>query len=136
MSIALDLLGISCFVRIPKAVVLSNSRGVLGWMWPISISIIRNSTAILALTYPPAISASDAAPITFRNILASTWIGALMNVHCGANGLEKLGLFPRKWYPPTLLHPPRIERYDESDETHNIISDALNVIDGLGYVAI
>ena len=104
-------------------------------MWPISISVILNSTAILVLTYPPAISASDAAPITSRDILASTWIRELMNARCEASGLEKSGLLPRKWYPPTLLHPPGTDRHDESDDTHNTTSDALKVIDRLGHIA-
>ena len=103
-------------------------------MWPISISIILNSTAILVLMYPPAISASDAAPITLCNVLASAWIGELMNVRCEASGLEKSGLLPRKWYPPTLLRPPGTDRCDELNNTHNTTSDALKVIDGLGHV--
>ena len=40
-----------------------------------------------------------------------------MNAHCGANGLVKLGLLPRKWYLPTQLLPPTTDRYKESEDT-------------------
>ena len=132
MLMALDRFGISCFVRIPKAVVLSNSRGVLGWRWPISINITRNSIPILVFTYTPAISASDAAPMIFCRILDSTCIGALMNTYCWAKGLVGSGTIPRKWYPLTRLLAFGIERYEESDDIQSIISDALYVIEGLG----
>jgi len=136
MSIALDLLGMSCFVSIPKAVVLSTSSGVLGCIYPISINMIRSSTAILAFTYLPAISDSDAELITLHKMLALTCIGALIKVHCGANGLVKSGLLPRKWHLPTWFLPPVTDKYEELEDIHKTISDALNVIDGLGYVAI
>jgi len=116
MLMALDRFGISYFVRIPKAVVLSNSRGVLGWGWPISINITRNSTPILAFTYASAISASDAALMIFCMILDSICIGVLMNTRCWAKGLVGSGAIPRKWYPPTRLLAFGIERYEESDE--------------------
>lgn len=135
MSIAFDLFGMSCFVRIPNAVVLSNSKGVAGCGWPISHSIIRSSTPILALTYAPAISDSEAAPITFRRMLHSTCIGALMNKRCCVNGFDESGLFPKKWYPPTLLRALDTDRNEESEEIHRHISDALNVMEGFGYVA-
>ena len=114
---AFDRLGISCFVNILKAVVLSSSRGVFSCIWPISINMIHSSTAFLAFTYVPAISASEAAPIILRRILDSTWIEALINIRWEAKGLVKSGLFLRKWYPLTLLLPPDTDRYDESKDT-------------------
>lgn len=122
----------SCLVNIPKAVVLSNSNGVAGCGWPISISMILNSTPILALTYAAAISDSDAAPITLRRILASTCIGALRSNRCGANGFEGSGLLPKKWYPPTLLHALDTDKYEESEEIQRHISEALYVMEGFG----
>ena len=83
MSIALDLLEMSYFVTIPKAVVLSSSSGVLGCVCSISINMIHSSTAILAFTYPPAMSDSDVELITLRKMLALTCIGALIKVLWG-----------------------------------------------------
>ena len=59
-----------------------------------------------------------------------------MNAYCVANSFVKSRVLPRKWYPPTWLLPPATNKYDESKETHRTISDALYVIEGLGYVAI
>ena len=126
----------SCLVNIPKAIVLSNSKGVVGCGWPISISMILSSTPILALTYAPAISDSEAAPITFLRILASTYIGALNIKHCGARGFDRSGLFPKKWYPPTLLRALDTDKYEESEDIQRHISNALYVMEGFGYVAI
>ena len=58
--------------------------------------MIRSLTAFLALTYPLAILDSEVAPIILHRILALICIGALINVCCGANGLVKSGLLPRK----------------------------------------
>ena len=98
--------------------------------------MILSSTPILALTCAPAISASDAAPIAFLSTLASTCIGALKIKRCGARGWFGSGLFPKKWYPPTLLRALDADKYDESEEIHRHISDALKVMDGFGHVAI
>ena len=129
MLIALDLLGMSCFVSILKAVVLFSSSGVLGYVCPISINMIRSLTAILAFTYKLAISDSYVELITLRKMLALICIRVLIKVRCRANGLVKSGLLPRKWYPPTRLLPPVTDKYEESEDIHKTISDALNMID-------
>ena len=126
----------SCFISIPNAVVLSSSSGVLSYVCPISINMIHSSTAILAFTYLAAILDSEAVLITLCKMLALIYIGVLIKIHCGANGLVKSELLPRKWYLPTWLHPHMTNRYEESDDTHKTISDTLNIIDGLEYVII
>jgi len=135
MSIALDLFGSKDLVNIPNAVVLSISNGVGGWGWPNSIRVIRIGIPSRAFTYAAAISASDAALITFLKMLASTCTGALIKTRYGAIGFVGSYLFPRKWYPPTRLLALGMERYDESEEIHKIMSDFLYVIEGLGWVA-
>jgi len=59
-----------------------------------------------------------------------------MNVRCGASGLLKSGLFPKKWYPPTLLRALDTDKYEESEDIQRYISNALYVMEGFGYVAI
>ena len=79
MLITLDLFRMSYLVKVSYAVALSNSSGAACYGWPISISVTRDSTPILALTCAPAISASEAALIAFLKTLASVHIGTLMN---------------------------------------------------------
>ena len=132
MLIALERLGISCLVRMPYAVVLLISSGVASCGWPISSKHMRSGIASLALTNAAAISLSLAADITWRKMLASTWIGALCMMVWLASGNSSLILLPRKWYPPTLLRLLDADKCDESDATCRIISDLRKVIDGFG----
>ena len=71
MSVDLVAFGCKFCIMKPRAVVLSVWIGVGGWMWPISLRVVRAVTACLEFMNNAPILASAADGMTFLMICAT-----------------------------------------------------------------
>jgi hypothetical protein len=76
MSIAFDACCFTVPLMMPLAVEFSVCRGVAGWLWPISVRVVRSTLASFALRKRAPTSASAAEDMTLRSILAIFRMGS------------------------------------------------------------
>ena len=104
---------------------LSISKCVFSYGYPNSINTSCRSIPILAFAHAATISASKTALITFYKILDPACIKTLISYCYIVISFDSSHILPKKWYSPTILLAFGIDKNDESDNIHRIISNLL-----------
>ena len=121
---------IDVLFAIPTAVALSQRIGVFGWGWPNSSRVNQKIMPSLQFRKRAPSSASAAEATTKRRMAHN-----VKNAPFNLMGLPSFGVHPMKKWPHALLRGSDSDKYDASECTFMIMSDAQNRIVAFGYVS-